>query len=117
MRALSREFDMKQKLLEAELNYRAAIGQERVSVAEFSRRYAQIGYRVNRQMDCKSLARYMTGESAGRSYPSCDTGISEADTGLSAWNVNARRDSNFQRLQQMRGEFFAVTRCGYILEL
>ncbi len=64
------------------------------------------------------MATWMTGPRAGISYPSVTTGIREADTGMSAFHVDARRDANFAKLQQMRlsGEYFAVSR-GAILEL
>ena len=106
-----------QNLLEREVSWRESIGQERVSVAEFSRRYAALGYRIDRRDDCKSLARYMTGERAGESYPACDTGINESDTGLRAWNFAARRDAHFAAMQALRDQIFSVTRDGYILEL
>lgn len=108
---------MMQKLLEAELTFRASINCQRLTVSEFCRRFAALGYRVDRSMDCRGLSRYMTGEHAGRSYPHCDTGINEADTGRRAWHFEARRDSNFKAMQELRGQIFAVTRDGYILEV
>lgn len=55
-------------------------------------------------------------ERAGESYPCCTTGIDEIDTGLSFANCDARRDTNFRALQELRasGELFAVTNDGYI---
>ncbi len=100
-----------------EIAYRESIGCERVSVAEFGRRFAALGYRVDRSMDCKSSCRYMTGPRAGESYPVCSTGLNESDTGLRAWNVAARRDAAFQAVQELRQRIFAVTRDGHILEV
>lgn len=105
------------RALEAELQRRAARGWNPISVAEFRRRFAALGYTVDRDDDCRSMARYMTGESAGESYPACSTGLREADTGLSAFNVDARRDSAFKAMQELRGEIYAVTRDGFILEV
>jgi hypothetical protein len=53
----------------------------------------------------------MTGPRAGESYPCVTTGVSETDTGLSAFHVHARRDANFDKLQEMRlsGKLFAVS--------
>lgn len=94
-----------------------AYGVERVSIAEFNRRYAALGYKIDRTMDCRGMARIMTGEHAGESYPSCSTGINEADTGLRAWNVDARRDERYRAMQELRHEIFSVTRDGFILQV
>ena len=69
-------------------------------------------------MDCRGTSRYLTGEFAGLSYPVNTTGVKESDTGLSAFNVNARRDANFKELQRLRfeEELYAVVR-GRILEV
>jgi hypothetical protein len=106
---------MLKRLLDAELAYRKEQGQAPVSVAEFTARFAALGYQVDRSMDCRALARYMTGERAGTAYPCCSTGMREADTKLSAYNRDARRDERFQAMQKLRGEIFAVSR-GHILE-
>lgn len=101
--------------LERELQWRAARGEFPLSVAEFGARFAALGYRIDRSDDCRGNARHMTGERAGESYPCCTTGIVEADTGLRAFNRNARRDDRFRAMQELRGEIFAVTRSGHIL--
>ena len=46
----------------------------------------------------------MTGPRAGQTYPSLSTGIKEADTGRSAFHVDARRDTKFRTLQELRFE-------------
>lgn len=103
-------------LLEAELASRAATGiYERLSVAEMEARFRALGYRLDRSLDCRCMSRYMTGPDAGRSYPCITTGVKEADTGLSAFNADARRDANFRAMQELRQTVFAVTR-GAILE-
>jgi hypothetical protein len=103
--------------LQREIDWRQSIGQARLSVAELGRRYAALGYQLDRRLDCLSSARYMTGERAGETYPACDTGLKEADTGKSAWHCEARRDDLFKTMQALRGEVFAVTRSGHILEV
>ena len=105
------------EILELELQRRAGRGWFPVSVSEFARRFAALGYRVDRAGDCRSVARYMTGDWAGETYPACSTGLREADTGLSAFNADARRDAAFRAMQELRGEIFAVTRDGFILEV
>lgn len=104
-------------LLNAELAYRASKGAHPVSIKEMKARFAALGYRLNRRDDCRSLARYMNGERAGESYPCCSTGLVEADTGLSAFNRDARRDENFEAMQTLRGELFAITSDEHILEV
>ena len=104
--------------LQQELDRRKARGDAPVTLAQMKRALAAIGYRLDRSLDCASMNRYLTGDCAGQSYPAINTGVKEADTGLSAFNVNARRDENFKALQRMRfnEELFAVVR-GRILEI
>ena len=103
--------------LEAEIAYRIAHGARQLSVAQFTAEFAALGYVLDRSMDCRSMARYMAPDSeSGRAYPCCTTSANEADSGLSAFNVGARRDSNFRKFQQLRGDIFAVSR-GAILEV
>lgn len=102
--------------LQVEIAARLALGQERLSVAAMGQRFAALGYTLDRSMDCRSLARYVSGPDAGRSYPACTTGLREADTGLSAFNAAARRDSRFREMQALRQQVFAVSR-GAILEV
>lgn len=106
------------KLLQEELEFRKRHGLTPVTLDEVKARLAELGYKLNRQGDSRSLARYMTGERAGCSYPSLTTWIEEANTGLSFAHVDARRDANFDRLLAMRqsGEVFAVVG-EYILDL
>jgi hypothetical protein len=104
------------KLLATEIAYRKSLGYELLSVAEFGARFKVLGYKVDRTMDCRAPARYLTGERAGRSYPNCNTGLKEADTGLSAFHYQARRDDRFDAMQRLRNEVFAVSR-GAILEV
>ena len=102
--------------LENELARRAAQGLYPVTVKAMAARLAALGYRFDRTMDCRHVARYMTGPHAGESYPCISTSAREADTGLGFANADARRDDNFRALQDMRSELFAVTR-GAILEI
>lgn len=102
--------------LKAEIEYRESIGCERVTVAEFKARLAALGYRMDRALDCLGNARYLTGERAGCTYPALTVYVRESDTGLSFANVDARRDSNFRKLQdEFRQNVFAVSR-GAIME-
>ena len=73
-----------------------------VTIPEIERELAAIGYRLDRTMDCRCIARTLTGVNAGNSYPVIGSCTREVDTGLSFANVNARRDDNFQKLQKLR---------------
>lgn len=105
-------------LLQDELKYRASIGQTPVTLATVEAKLEELGYRLNRMLDCRSLARWMSGPRVGKRYPVVTTGITEVSTGLSFANANAERGENFQRLQELRlsGKLFAVIR-GCILEI
>ena len=87
-----------------ELAARATEGRHPVSLAALKSRLRDLGYVLDRNLDCRGIVRIMTGSRAGQSYPGLSTGIREADTGLSAFNVNARRDANFATLQRLRFE-------------
>ena len=104
--------------LEIELADRAAKGFHPVTVAQMNDTLKSIGYELNRERDCYSSNRYMTGPRAGQSYPAINTGVRECDTKLEFCNVDARRDENFTTLQSWRLEcsLFAVVR-GCILEI
>lgn len=104
--------------LKNELARRAADGREPVTVAYIGARLAELGYKLDRSGDCRHVARYVTGEHAGESYPAISTTIREIDSGLTFANVNARRDANFRTLQNHRiaGDLFAVVN-GSILEI
>ena len=103
----------KNPLLEAEIVYRESIGSRRLSVSAFAAEFAALGYALDRDMDCRSLARYLHD---GRTYPCCSTSVNEADTGKSAFHYQARRDSNFRAMQILRSDIFAISR-GAILEV
>jgi hypothetical protein len=101
-----------EKALQIELEYRKSIGCKRLSVAEFTARFSELGYCLDRSLDCRATARYLHND---RTYPCCTVYVVEADTGLSFANVKARTDGKFRALQQLRQDIFAVSR-GAILE-
>lgn len=107
--------DMKTKIdsaLRVEIQHRINLGCEILTIPQFVARFAALGYRVDRSMDCRAMARYLDD---GRTYPACNTGMSEADTGRSAYHFESRRDSKFQAMQALRGQVFSISR-GAILE-
>ncbi|MDE2104556.1 MAG: hypothetical protein KGL39_45395 [Patescibacteria group bacterium] len=103
--------------LDQEIKRRLASGRRQLTLRQLTDEVEALGYKLDRTMDARGQAKILTGDHAGETYPCLTTGIKEADTGLSAFNVNARRDANFTALQQLRrSDDFAVVR-GFILDL
>ena len=102
--------------LQAEIAYRLKSGVRQITVQQLELELAEIGYRLDRSMDCRSVARWMTGRRAGSSYPACSLYPRQIDDGKSAWNIEARRDQRFKALQALREKVFAVSR-GAICEI
>lgn len=98
-----------------EIAFREKLGLKKVTVAQLRAMIRKLGYRFNPDKACKSLARYMTGERAGESYPSNALCPVQIDDGRSYANVDARRDANFERLKEIRNTYYAV-HGGYIYE-
>ena len=96
--------------MEQEIKSRLANGGRQATMAQMQVEYRTLGYRFDRTCDCRSIARYVSGARAGQSYPCLSLYPVQISDGLSAWNVNARRDDNFQTMQRLRGEVFAVSR-------
>ena len=96
--------------LEKEIADRIAQGNAPMTLSAIKEELRAIGYCLDRTMDCRSNAKWMTGDRAGETYPCITTGIKESDSGLSFANGNARRDDNFRKLQDMRfsGKYYAV---------
>ena len=65
--------------LEVEITHLKACGYEHLSVEQYAARFAELGYTLDRSMDCRASARYLE---SGRSYPCCSTGLKETDTTL-----------------------------------
>lgn len=96
----------------SEVEYKVQNGGRQVSLAAMDAELRAIGYRLDRDLDCRSLNRHISGPRAGRSYPAVNMYVVQVSDGMSAFHVDARRDANFTRLQEMRfnGEIFAVSR-------
>lgn len=99
-----------------EVAYRLAQGWKQVSFEQFKTEYAAIGYTFDRSCDVRSIARYITGEQAGQSYPYLGLYPVQTDDKVSAWNVNARRDANYEAFKVLRNSLFAVVH-GRIVEI
>ena len=99
-----------------EVTYRLTHGWKQVSFEQFKAEYAAIGYTFDRTSDVRSIARYLTGEQAGQSYPYLGLYPVQADDKVSAWNVDARRDTNYEAFKVLRNSLFAVVQ-GRIVEI
>jgi len=97
-------------LLNEELRRRKAMGCERLTVTGMGERFRALGYRLDRSADCWCMAKYITGSYAGETHPCITCGVVELDTGRSAFHFESRRDANFEAMQQLRQDVFAVTR-------
>lgn len=104
------------KNLAAEVAYRNKLGMTQVTLKQLEAKLKELGYRLDRSMDCKGNSRYMTGERAGESYPACGLRPVQIDDGLGFCHVDARRDDKFKALQAMRNTHYVVAN-GYILEI
>ena len=102
--------------IDNEIAYRLTQGYRQVSFEQFKTEYATIGYMFDRSCDVRSVARHMTGEQAGQSYPYLGLYPVQADDNVSAWNVNARRDANYEAFRVLRNSLFAVVQ-GRIVEI
>ena len=103
--------------LAAEVAFRLAIGWRQVSLKEFDAALGALGYRLDRSGDCPQISRGGAGQV--QCYPMTYMQVRQISDGKTAWNVDARRDENFKRLQAMRGAgpgLFAVAR-GYLYEI
>ena len=99
-----------------EVTYRLSQGWRQVSFDQFKAEYAAIGYTFDRNCDVRSIARYMTGEQTGQSYPYLGLYPIQADDKVPAFNVNARRDGNYEAFKVLRNSLFAVVQ-GRIVEV
>ena len=99
-----------------EVAYRLAQGWKQVSFEQFKAEYAAIGYTFDRSCDTQGMARYVSGERAGLSYPCLTLYPVQADDKVSVWNVDARRDAKYEAFRALRNSVFAVSR-GRIVEV
>lgn len=104
------------KMIDNEVAYRLAQGYRQVSFDQFKAEYAAIGYTFDRTSDVRGIARYMTGERAGQSYPYLGLYPVQADDRVSAWNADARRDASYTAFKVLRNSLFAVVQ-GRIVEI
>lgn len=96
--------------LAKEIAYRIAEGEHQITMSQFKSKLKEIGYRFDRSMDCVCVGKWLTGPRAGETHPQLTLYPVQIDDGLSFAHVDARRDSNFKKLNEIRRNTFAVTR-------
>ena len=84
--------------------YLQSHGEEKITVAELDRRLAALGY--ERQTDMTAIGPVRCSD--GVVYTGINYGVREIDTKMRAFHVDARRDSRFKELQEMRRRLFCV---------
>lgn len=89
-------------------------GMRAVTLSEAEYELALLGYELDRSMDARCRAKWMTGALAGETYPTTTTCIRQCDDKLSAFNADARRDANYTALRELRRTTFVVSRGGII---
>lgn len=97
-------------LVQAEIDSLLELGYRQLTIDQMSKEIRDLGYRFDRNMDCKGTSRHLTGKRAGATYPCCTLYMVQIDDGKSFAHFEARRDSKFQELQALRDEIFAVSR-------
>lgn len=84
-------------------------GMSQVTIKKLTEIIKGIGYRFDRSMDTCSQAQIMTGNDAGDSYPTRVLYPVQDNDGVSVYHYQARRDENYQKLKEIRNNFFAVS--------
>ena len=93
-----------------EMKRNLSAGMRLVSLQEMAAEFEAIGYEFDDSMACNCIAKNMTGPGAGESFPCRTLSPREIDTKISAFNIDARRDDNFKRMQALRNEVFAISK-------
>lgn len=93
-----------------EAESRIADGATQVSLKELDERLRTIGYRLDRKSRRAGIFRYVSGPYEGRTFPKLEYGVIQLSDGQSASHAEARRDANYDLMQSMRDELFALVR-------
>lgn len=91
-------------------------GYERVSVAEFKRRYDIAGFRFDPRDSIRQFSRYISGPRAGQISPIVSMEPIVKTTGRGYTHDDNPPDV-YAKVKAMRSAFFAVSHDGYILEV
>lgn len=93
--------------LNVEIESSLHAGMRQVTLRELDAELKALGYQRALDMRASCIAKNMD---TGNTYPCVTYGVSEVDTGMSAFHVNARRDERFKALQELRRWTFVVQR-------
>lgn len=98
------------KRIQAETADLIAHGYRQVTLAAFDVELRAIGYRLDASMACRSTATIQTGPRAGSAYPAVSLYARQVSDGVSAYNVDARRDVKYEAFKALRNSRFAIVR-------
>lgn len=85
--------------VKAELERCRNAGVDVLKFEDLRQKVEKLGYTIDFKMIAYSIA---TDCRTGETFNAVTFGIKESDTGLSAFNYEARRDDNFKALQELR---------------
>ena len=91
----------------AERDAYLALGMRQVTVAQYDRDIRAFGFKLDRMMDCRSMARCL---STGRTYPCITSSAKQISTGAGFANVACDRGEGWLQFMAYRREHFAVHR-------
>lgn len=90
---------------DVEANERLKHGGVQVKPSELDDMIDRLGYRRDPASRCAGISTYLA---TGRTFQNVNFRVREKDTGMSAFHYLARRDQNFQQLQDLREMTFCV---------
>ena len=94
--------------LEIEIAAMLECGMVQVSLAQYSADILQLGFRLDRTMDCRCMARDMASD---RTFPAITSCARQISTGAGFANTAAdRTDPNWRKFMDYRNSHFAVVR-------
>lgn len=99
-----------QAALDAEIEAGAVL----VTLNEMKAELARHGYSLDRSMDCRCMARIMTGPLAGTSFKACSMRIRETDTRRSASHFEGRRDAAYDAMRKFARNAYVILPGGYL---
>lgn len=74
------------------------------------------GYRIDGPATCHSIAKYVSGDCSGSTYPSAQIRVASIVSGKGFANIDSPRDENFRWLQANRDRLIYVSR-GHIASI
>lgn len=99
---------------QAALNAELEAGAIVVTLDQMKAELARHGYKLDRSMDCRCMAKIMTGPLAGTSFKACSMKIRDIATGLSASHCEGRRDDTYTAMRKFARSAYVILPDGYL---